>query len=548
MPHIDLSHVRFSYDARPLIDDVNLHIGAGERAFLVGPNGSGKTTLLSLVTQQLTPDHGTVDVNGTIGGMTSDLGRDIPGVTTVDDVLKHELHSVSALAERFEVLTQQIALNPDDPRVVEDYDHLLGEMNAKDVWSLDARIDQVLTGLNLTSLTGEGASRPLDSLSPGQRARLALASLLISRPDCVVVDEPTNHLDRAAVRFLIDLLTDWPGPVLVASHDRDFIESTATVMYDFDTATWEAYRMASGGAAVGGLYQCRGNYRDYLEAKACARGHHERLHTAQQATKRSIHQHRDVSQAIGKGGRRLSTATGMAKKFYSDRAAATATRRTTRDDRDLERLTQREVRKPRHYALTLPLTPAPAGGGIAVSIRGARVEGRLAEVNCELGYGEKLLITGDNGVGKTTLVTWIGAGYPPPDCAGVSSGTVSRDDSVVHVPQRLPRQLDPGFGEERWLRGVGDVGRGVVHPSLWATPIAELSAGNQRRVQLAVAAAQEAKILIIDEPTNYLDVDTIEALQAALAVWEGTLIVVSHDQWLIDAWWGRRLHLSRPDV
>ncbi|WCV10519.1 ATP-binding cassette domain-containing protein [Corynebacterium silvaticum] len=417
-------------------------------------------------------------------------------------------------------------------------------MSSPDVWSIDARIDETLAGLGLPQLASAGRSRHLSSLSPGQRVRLELTALLVSRPDVLVLDEPTNHLDKDGSNFLVRMLMDWSGPVILASHDRAFINKVATVIYDLDIASWQALATASGLDAIPGAYRCQGNYSDYLVAKTQAREAHKQLHSSQQVEKRSIQAHRATSQNIAQGGSHMKTATGMARKFYSDRAASTAVRRIRNDDRRLDDLSNREVRKLRTYDLRLDFADAPAQTGVAVSARNATLPHRLQEVTFDLMHGEHLLITGPNGAGKSTLVNWIAAGTPPTTAHSDASGTITRDDRLVLIPQRLPQQGDPGFTETVWNEGIGQMGTGIIHPSMWNTPVPALSAGNQRRAQIAVAVAEQPAILLIDEPTNYLDLDTIEAFEDAISEWAGTLVIVSHDQWLIDKWRGKRLCLG----
>ena len=154
--------------------------------------------------------------------------------------------------------------------------------------------------------------------------------------------------------------------------------------------------------------------------------------------------------------------------------------------------------------------------------------------------GEHLLVTGANGSGKSTLLAWMGRRSAPTED---SVGSLTVSGSVLRIPQHLPNLGDPGVDENVWTEGIGDRGRGALHPRLWNRPISELSDGNQRRVQLALAAAAGPEVLVVDEPTNYLDLDALEMLEAALRTWTGTLIVASHDRWLIEHWWGRRLHL-----
>lgn len=211
------------------------------------------------------------------------------------------------------------------------------------------------------------------------------------------------------------------------------------------------------------------------------------------------------------------------------------------DDNRGERLNEKEVRKPRSYDLTFEFKQPAARTGVAVAARNAAVAGRLAPVSFDLSCGEHLLVTGANGSGKSTLLTWIYREYPP--AGAKSSGSICAERKVGLVPQQLPQKGDPGFTATVWENGIGEVGKGVLHPSLWRKPIPELSAGNQRRAQIALALATAPSLLIIDEPTNYLDLQVMQALEAALKAWTGTVVVASHDRWLINHWQGRKINI-----
>lgn len=536
MPAIALDDVSFSYGSRLVLNRVSLHVSTGERAFLTGPNGIGKSTLLKILTGDLTPDSGRV-VSGVAPQRIPDP-ESFGG--TVAQFLDSALAPFKELLLRFEQVTEAIASG--QAGLASEYDQILARLNALDVWSLDSRVNETLAGLSLIEFTGSGVNRMLVTLSPGQRARLKLATLLIIRPEVLILDEPTNHLDGEAIDFLATVVKNWDGPVLATSHDRAFIEDTATVIYDMDITVWQELAKVDGEEIVG-VYRNAGNYTDYLAAKATARERHSQIHAEQQDEKRELHEHRHESMKIARGGVRVETAVGIQKKFFMDRAAATAVKRTRNDDVRLERLAQREVRKPRHYDLEFPALESDPGSGLAVSARDAAVAGRLTPVTFDLGRGEHLLVTGANGAGKSTLLNWIASGNPPTTVTSI--GTITRDEPVGQVPQRLPVESDPGFGSHTWTNGVGEAGKGVLHPSMWRTPIPDLSAGNQRRAQLAIALARRPAVLIIDEPTNYLDLETMDALEDALCNWQGTLIVASHDRWLIEHWEGGRLHL-RP--
>ncbi len=537
MSVISLENISFSYSSKPLLENISLQVGEGERAFLIGRNGCGKTTLLRIASQILLPEQGKVKIEG--------ANSEFFQVSAIEhfrgsarDYLDCALRPLQNIATEFQDVTAELGKGVGDVQAERRYDQLLSLMTGFDIWSLQTRLKEVLARLGLRGLTGAGGERSLSSLSPGERGRLQLAATLIMKPQVLILDEPTNHLDARAISFLVETVKNWSGAVLMSSHDRAFIEDTATVIYDMDVSVWNELAKVSGSNQVAGLYRCAGAYSKYLAEKTSARRKHRELHAAQQAEKRLLRKHRQEASNIACGGVRLASAEGKAKKFFSDRAAATAQRRMRNDDKRGERLNEKEVRKPRSYDLTFELNQPAASTGIAVAARRATVAGRLAPVSFDLSYGEHLLVTGANGSGKSTLLNWIYRGQPP--AGAQNSGSICAERKVGLVPQQLPQEGDPGFTGPIWENGIGEVGKGVLHPSLWAKPIPELSAGNQRRAQIALALATSPSLLIIDEPTNYLDLQAMQALEEALKAWTGTLVVASHDRWLINHWQGRK--------
>ncbi|XCB29474.1 ABC-F family ATP-binding cassette domain-containing protein [Arcanobacterium hippocoleae] len=535
MPAIILDNISFSYGSRTVLDRVSLSVGDGERAFLVGSNGSGKSTLLKVITGELSPDSGKI-----VSGMHRFRVPD-PDVFTgsAGEFLDAALAPFKLLMSRFEQLTAAIAGG--ETGLDAEYDRTLARIGALDLWSLDARVSATLNGLGLADLTAANICRKLDSLSPGQKARLKLATLLMLRPEVLILDEPTNHLDSEAIGYLAQTIKNWEGPVLATSHDRAFIDCTATVIYDMNITVWRELARLDG-QKIEGVYRNAGSYSDYFAAKAAAQEKYRSIHAAQQAQKREIREHRHKSMKISRGGIRVQTAAPKEKKFFTDRAAKTSVKRTRYDDVRLERLEQQEVRKPRSHRLEFPAYESNFAPGLAVSARNAAVPGRLTRVSFDLERGEHLLVTGGNGSGKSTLLNWIAAGTPP--AHSQSTGAIVRDEPIGIVPQRLPAESDPGFESSLWRAGIGERGKGILHPAMWTTPIPELSAGNQRRAQLASVLANHPALLVLDEPTNYLDLDTMHALENALRTWHGTLVAASHDRWLIEHWHGRRLQLT----
>lgn len=544
MPEISLENISFSYSSTPLIENVSLHVGNGERACLIGPNGCGKTTLLRIASGELLPEAGTAK----IGEIHTKLFR-LPNVEqfsgTVADYFNVALRPLRTIATKFDEVSAYIGEGEGVTlaSAQRNYDRLLAQMMSLGIWDLDNRRSQVLAGLGLENLAGSELSRSLVTLSLGQRSRLQLAATLIMKPGVLILDEPTNHLDEDAISFLTEVVNKWHGAVLMASHDRAFIEATASIIYDMDPVVWNELARATGGHEIAGLYRCAGAYSYYLAEKDRARSKHVELYARQQTEKYRLRKHQQISGNISRGGVRLATAEGKAKKFFADRAASTAQQRIRSDRKQLEKLARYEVRKPRSYNLEFRFPQPAKRTGIAISARRAGVKGRLALISFDLTYGEHLLITGANGSGKSTLLNWIYAGYPS---QGVqSSGTIVREKSLSFVPQNLPRENDPGFTSEIWHKGIGEIGKGILHPAMWATPIAQLSAGNRRRVQIALALATDPAVLVVDEPTNYLDLASMEALEKALTGWGGTLVIATHDKWLINHWQGRKIRIGQ---
>ena len=521
MSIISFSHVTFSYPTTDVLTNVSFTCGTDERLCVVGPNGSGKTTLLKLALGELTPLRGHVD---------TPLSWDNHAPpTTVGDVIDAACHQVLKLRHEFDMLSHKLAFDV-SAETARRFDELLARITAMNGWELDTQLDKTLRSLGLGNIARD---RPLDSLSPGQKERLHLAAVLLRGSPALVVDEPTNHLDTTAREFVIQTLTGWNGPVLFASHDRDFIDRAATGILDLDTTSWHAIATAAGQPTTNGIYRCNGTYSDYVQEKDTARSRHLQIHAHQQHDKQQLLQHRFSSETIGHRNATPRSEVRASKKYYADRAQTVSTRRINDDSRRLDKLTEVEVRKPRYDVITITFPdPTVVSTGIACSVRNVHIPGRLGPVSFELAGGEHMMITGVNGAGKSTLLRWI---HTRQCLAAEASGTISAADSVF-VPQELPRNKDELIPPEIWHNGIGNLGKGFLHPKLWATPLEQLSDGNKRRVQLALALAQQPDFLIIDEPTNYLDIDTIESLEAAIMSWHGTLIIATHDQWLIDAW------------
>lgn len=273
MSTIVFSHVFFSYGTLPVLTNVSFTCGPADRLVVVGPNGIGKSTLLALAAGRLQPDSGTItgpalsatqlippihrpaatwSAPGVPLASRPPLARDRES-RTVAQLIDAATSGTRELAARFDFLTEHLARDP-SPRDEAEYDRVLAAMITRDAWTIDTRLEQTLEALDLGGLD---RSRPLASLSPGQRARLRLALTLVDRPEALVLDEPTNHLDTDGREHLAHTIDDWQGPVLMTSHDRAFIERTATALLDLDPTPWRAVAISKGEPADFGAYRVR---------------------------------------------------------------------------------------------------------------------------------------------------------------------------------------------------------------------------------------------------------------------------------------------------
>ncbi|WP_075871914.1 ABC-F family ATP-binding cassette domain-containing protein [Kocuria sp. CNJ-770] len=540
--HLRLDGVAFGFPGRRVLTDVSLTVPAGGHIGLIGENGAGKTTLLHLAAGLLVPAAGTVHRPERTGLLRQQL--DLPGRVTVGTVVEDAVADVRALEHRLAALAAGIAQDPGDPATADAYDTVLRDAERQGLWALDARIEAVLGGLGLGGLPRD---RRIGEASGGQQRRLALAALLLSRPTALLLDEPTNHLDDAAVDFLVAELAAWRGPVLMASHDRWFLDAAATGVVDLDPALGPDE--SAGGPARQGTVST-GGYSAYLDRRESARRRWGERFTAQQEERQRLQEVVDVS------GREIFHTTApksegrITRKFYSDRAAKTIGGRVRSARQRLDALERTAVGAP-----PAPLRFAGIAGtadddaaGTLLRLSGAAVAGRLAPTDLVLHAGDRVLVQGPNGTGKSTLLSVL-AGELRPDAGtverrgGAVVGRLAQEDDWpdLAVPAEAAcraRLRDPVRAPT--LRDLG-----LLRDEDAARPLGELSPGQRRRVALAALVADPAPLLLLDEPTNHLSLALAEELEQALEDFPGTVVLATHDRWIRRRWTGRVLSV-RP--
>ncbi|MEU2389467.1 ATP-binding cassette domain-containing protein [Streptomyces sp. NPDC007369] len=541
---IALVDVTRRHGDRIVLDRVSFTVRPGEKAGLVGDNGSGKSTLLRLLAGLEQPDNGSLTVlaPGGIGHLGQTLG--LPGSARVGDAVDHALRELRALERR--IRAAEAALGTAVAGELDRYAALVAEFEARGGHGADRRVETILRRL------GERApldrERRLDALSGGQRSRLALAATLASAPELLLLDEPANDLDDEAVAWLEDRLRRHRGTLVAATHDRAFLERVASTVLEVDPDRRTVTRHGNG-------------YAGMLAAKAAARArwvreHDEWRHEVARQQRLAEANAGLLSEIPRKGPWAFSGAGAFRARSRSHGAQGRI--RNARER--LQRLTCDPVPpppQPLRFAGRVEGAPeagraAAPGSTPAVNLEDVRVAGRLYVPSLRLAAGERLLVTGPNGAGKSTLLQVL-AGELAPD-----SGVVRRPQRVGFLRQQESceraadgRTLLAAFAAGRPGRPEDHAGEllglGLFRAADLAVRVRELSVGQRRRLELArLVTAGPLDLLLLDEPTNHLSPALVEEVDAALAGYTGTLVVVTHDRRTREGFHGARLELLPP--
>ncbi|MEV6689217.1 ABC-F family ATP-binding cassette domain-containing protein [Streptomyces sp. NPDC051130] len=521
---IVLSEVGKAYDTRVVLDRVSLTVRPGERVGVVGDNGSGKSTLLRLLAGRERPDHGQVTVTapGGVGHLAQTL--DLPPTARVRDAIDLALAELRELERR--IRSAEARLRQAGPEELAAYADLLAAYEARGGPDADRRVATTLRRLG--ERTAPDPDRPLATLSGGQRSRLALAATLAAEPEVLLLDEPTNDLDDEAVGWLEDHLRAHRGTVVAVTHDRLFLDRVTTAILEVDQDRRTVRRYGNG-------------YAGFLTGRAAERARWERQYEQWREQIRDAERLADTN--IGRFAaipRKLPRGFSGAGAFRArSRTHGAAGRIRTARER-LHRLTENPVPPPPSpLRFTGRFTAVAAG---VVEADGLAVPGRLAPISFRLEPGERLLVTGPNGAGKSTLLHLL-AGELTPARGTVRTppraGLLRQDDPMGREARSVTELSGPQYADEVAALGL------LAPPDL-TRPVRDLSAGQRRKLELARLVTGPLDLLLLDEPTNHLAPAVVEELEAALADFTGTLVLVTHDRRLRSAFRGRRLELT-PD-
>ncbi|HEY0186594.1 MAG TPA: ABC-F family ATP-binding cassette domain-containing protein [Cellulomonas sp.] len=511
---------------RALFSSVDLVVAPGDVIGLVGPNGAGKSTLLRILAGRRAPEAGTVQVSppqAQLGYLAQEIER-----RADESVQAH-------LERRTGVGPAQVAmdlaaerLGNGEPGADEEFAEALDRWMGLGGGDLDARTGSVLADLGLEV----DLALAMTALSGGQAARVGLAALLLSRYDLYLLDEPTNDLDLAGLALLEDFVHRASAPVVVVSHDREFLSRTVTSVVEID-------RSLQRVAVYGGSYDA------YLDERSTARRQAREAYeeyAARRATldARARMQRAWMDKGVKNARRKATDRDKIGRKLRSESSEKQAAKA-----RQTERMIARldEVAEPRkEWQLQMSIAAAPRSGSVVTVARQATVRRGdfvLGPVDLQLDWQDRVAVTGPNGAGKSTLLGLLLGRLAPASGrvdlgSGVLVGEVDQaralfEDDALLV-DALAREL-PGWTTADVRTLLAKFGLGGQHVN---RPTASLSPGERTRAALALLQARGVNLLVLDEPTNHLDLPAIEQLEQALEAFDGTVLLVTHDRRMLD--------------
>ncbi|TVP91502.1 ABC-F family ATP-binding cassette domain-containing protein [Alkalibacterium sp.] len=497
-----IEDLRHSYGIKTLFKGINFSIKENQRVGLIGVNGTGKTSLLRIVAGELKPDEGNISKPGEYAiGYLSQKNELDEKKTVFETVFDGESPIVKAARYYEEVLTR-LTENPMDETIQKEFTQAEKRMNQEDAWNVSARAKAVLTRLGLAD-----SSQKVESLSGGQKKRAALAQVLIQEPDLLILDEPTNHLDFQMIKWLEDYLSGYRGALLMVTHDRYFLDRVSNEIVELES---------------GLLYSYPGNYQKYLELKAEREETEQRLqHKQKQMYKQELDWMRAGVKARG---------------------------------------TKQEARKERFSQLESKVKSQETKSDLELNLSGSRLGKKVLELenasknikdivildqfNLLIQQTDRIGVTGVNGAGKTTFLNILADEEP------LDSGILTIGETVkIGFYKQINEEFDEDKRVITYLREIAEevkladgssvsvsqlLERFLFNRSMHGSPINKLSGGEKRRLYLLKILMQQPNVLILDEPTNDLDVQTLTILEDYIALFPGAVIAVSHDRYFLD--------------
>ncbi|HET7234782.1 MAG TPA: ABC-F family ATP-binding cassette domain-containing protein [Longimicrobium sp.] len=501
---LNVQELHKTYGPRTIFDGVSFAIDEGEKVGFIGVNGSGKSTLFRIVAGVEGTEGGTLAFQrGIRVGYLAQEPEFEPGATILSAAASGRPELMEAIGEYHEVSEQLSHGQGDADRLLARQEQAAGKIDALGGWDYEHRMEAVLTKLGV-----EQWERKVAGLSGGEQKRVALARVLLQQPELLLLDEPTNHLDADTVLWLEEHLQEYPGAVMLITHDRYFLDRVVTRMIEVSTGELTPYP---------------GGYTEYLEAKA---ERMERMAVEDAKRKKLIQQELEWA-------RRSPPARTGKSKARLDRA-------------DALQAEQREKRPPTRTAVEMQASQAPRLGRTVLNLHhvsksfGERT--LIRDFSTILQGGERVGIIGPNGAGKTTLLRII-LGQEPPDSGEVELG---KNTKIAYFDQRRSdldheKSIYEAAADQDWVEVAGQrthlrsyLETFLFSPAQQRQKVSSLSGGERNRLLLAKLFLNDANLLILDEPTNDLDLVTLQVLESVLMDWGGCVLLVTHDRYFLD--------------
>jgi ATP-binding cassette, subfamily F, member 3 len=504
---LQAKNIEKTFGGNIIFQNVDLKINEGEHIGLIGPNGAGKSTLLRILIRELLPDEGEIHLSkkARVGYLAQNSG--LQSEKTVWDELLLPFQELIGMEKQLRLLEtemgkEEVYTRPDIyEKTLEKYSSLQSAFEEKGGYAYEAKIRRALTGLGMGGI--DWKATPVQSLSGGQKTRVALAKLLLEEPDLLILDEPTNYLDMDAMSWLEQMLANYPGALLLVSHDRYFLDRLVTIIYELEHHQITRYV---------------GNYSSYVKQKEARWEQQQKLYEKQQA---------EIKR--------------MEEFIERNIARASTTKRAQSRRKALEKMERIEPPSPRPRKAAIRFEPAVRSGKEILEVKNLTIgyeKPLIQNLDFRIERGEHIALIGPNGLGKSTLLKTI-AGKLPPLSGTWKWGTQVEMDYYDQEQQELNPDLS--VIDELWndhprldqttIRSA--LGQFLFYGDHVFKKVSSLSGGEKARLSLCKRMLNQANFLLMDEPTNHLDMPSKERLEQALEEFPGTLLFISHDRYFI---------------
>ena len=513
---LSCSNISRSFGDNHILKRVSFHIEEHEKAAVVGINGAGKSTLLKIIIGDLAPDEGSVTwaKGASIGYLAQH--QDLEGAETIYDALLEVKRPILEMEERLRNLEQSMksASGEELEAMLSEYSRLNHAFELENGYACRSEITGVLKGLGFSE---DEFSKPIQALSGGQKTRVSLGKLLLTKPDILLLDEPTNHLDMVSIAWLETYLKGYSGSVIIVAHDRYFLDRVVTKVIELDNGTATVFS---------------GNYSAYSDKKAMLRDAQIRAYLNQQQEIR--HQEAVIAKL---------------KSFNREKSI----RRAESREKMLDKIERLEKPVEINDSMDIRLEPDVVSGNDVLTVtdlsKSFDTQTLFTHGSFKIKRGERIAVIGNNGTGKTTLLKIIN-GLIPADAgeirlgAKVHIGYYDQEHQVLHMDKTLFQEIQDTYPNMNNTQIRNTLASFLFTGDDVFKLIKDLSGGERGRVSLAKLMLSDANFLLLDEPTNHLDITSKEILESALNRYTGTVLYVSHDRYFINRTATRILDLT----